>query len=99
MPAVASSPGSKRGWAARTALLVLLMAIATAARVVRLGTPPLDFHPTRQLRSALLARSIYLEASTAVQHWRLEVIRAATPPLYEPPVLEYVAAQVYRLTS
>jgi 4-amino-4-deoxy-L-arabinose transferase-like glycosyltransferase len=75
------------------------MAIATAVRVVRLGTPPLDFHPTRQLRSALLARFIYLEASPAVQHWRLEVIRAAPPPLYEPPVLEYVAARLYRLTG
>jgi 4-amino-4-deoxy-L-arabinose transferase-like glycosyltransferase len=99
MLAVAPSPASERRWAVRTVLLVLLMAIAAGVRVYRLGTPPLDFHPTRQLRSALLARSIYLAASPAVQPWRLEVIRAATPPLYEPPVLEYLAAQLYHLTG
>lgn len=99
MLAVAISPGTKRSRALGTVLLVLLMALATGVRVYRLGTPPLDFHPTRQLRSALLARSMYLEASPAVQHWRLAIIRAATPPLFEPPVLEYLAAQLYHLTG
>jgi 4-amino-4-deoxy-L-arabinose transferase-like glycosyltransferase len=74
-----------------------VFAAGLGVRLVRFSDPPLDFHPTRQYRSALLARRLYLESLPASPQWRLDLARANAPPFYEPPVLERLTALAYRL--
>lgn len=91
MPAV---PGS-RSRLARGLGLFILFCLALGLRVYKLDQPPLDFHPTRQYRSALLARLFYLQRAPDTPAWRLDVCRKAAPPVYEPPLLEGLSAVAY----
>lgn len=81
--------------------LFLLLFAGLAIRLYDLTDPPLDFHPTRQLLSALKARGMYyttldhIPAETknfAVQQWKM---RAAI----EPEILERIVAFTYRFTG
>lgn len=81
------------------AALVLLLALGFGIRLYDLTDLPLDFHPTRQLLSALKARGMYYEILTgdehrsfAIQQWK---IRAAI----EPEIVERIAALTYPLTG
>jgi hypothetical protein len=83
-----------------TALLVLLI-LGFAIRLYDLTDLPLDFHPTRQLLSALKARGMYYSTLTdipaeqktfAVQQWK---VRAAI----EPEIIENIVAFTYRFTG
>ncbi len=89
---------SRTAWL--TALLLILI-LGAAIRLFDLTDPPLDFHPTRQILSALKARGMYYETLTdvpaeqkafAVQQWK---IRAAI----EPEILERLTAFTYRFTG
>ena len=84
-------------------LIVFLFAGGLIIRLYDLQDAPLDFHPTRQLHSALMARGIYyfispnLEVSewqrvTGIHQWKLE-------GLVEPPLLEWLVAFTYKLVS
>jgi hypothetical protein len=53
----------------------LVFVAALGVRLVRFADPPLDFHPTRQFRSALLARRFFLEREAGVPASRLELAR------------------------
>ena len=44
----------------------LLFSLALGVRLVRVSEPPLDFNPTRQYHSALLARRIYFAVSREI---------------------------------
>jgi len=88
-----------RVWLSRSLGLFILFCFALGLRVYKLDQPPLDFHPTRQYRSALLARLFYFERAPETPAWRLEVCRKAAPPVYEPPVLERLSAVVYGVTG
>src|SRR5262245_57857565 len=79
-------------WLAVTAVF----AGALGVRLVKLSEPPLDFHPTRQYRSALLARRYFLEGQVAVPAWRTQLARANAEEVYEPPLMERAAAFGYR---
>jgi hypothetical protein len=83
------------------AALVLLLGLGLAIRLYDLTDLPLDFHPTRQLLSALKARGMYYQTLTdipadqrdfAIQQWR---IRAAI----EPEIVERMAAFTYQFTG
>jgi len=89
--------GSRRG--ARLALLVLIFLAALALRLVCLTRPPFDYHPSRQYRSALLARSFYLEGTPGIPAWRKAVAADAVQKQWtlEPPILERLASWGYRL--
>ncbi len=55
-----------RTWPVRLLPWVMLFALLAAGfgvRMVNLKDPPLDFHPVRQLRSALIARGLYYQAN------------------------------------
>ena len=69
-------------------------------RLPRLGTPPLDFHPARQYRTALIARALYEKYVTGLPSWKKEVawVEEADPAV-EPPLTEYLAATMYRLAG
>jgi hypothetical protein len=83
------------------AALVLLLGLGLAIRLYDLTDLPLDFHPTRQLLSALKARGMYYQTLTdapadqrdfAIQQWK---IRAAI----EPEIIERMAAFTYQFTG
>ncbi len=81
-------------------LAVMLIALGLLIRIYDLSDAPLDFHPTRQLHSALMARGMYYQltgetswqAARAIQQWKLE-------GLIEPPIMEWLAAFGYWITG
>ena len=85
-------------------LLILIIFIAgLAVRLYDLQDAPLDFHSTRQLHSALMARGMYYsltpdsavsdeQRQLAIRQWHLE-------GLVEPPLLEWLVALTYRLAG
>jgi hypothetical protein len=85
--------GGALGWAA----VGVVFLAGLGVRLVQLDEPPLDFHPTRQFRSALLARRYFLEAAADVPTSRLDLARENAQEVYEPPLLERAAALAYRL--
>jgi hypothetical protein len=86
-------------WMWKIALILMLLA-GFAIRMVDLTNPPLDFAPTRQLFSALKARGIYYHYVTDVPpETRHLAISLGDVGNIEPPVLETIVAQTYRLTG
>ncbi len=79
------------------ALLIILLALGGLLRLLDLTDPPLDFHPTRQLRNSIIARGIYYDllpnadASTRA----LAASIARVPARYEPPVTETLVAVIF----
>ena len=81
------------------ALLALVLAAAAIVRFERIGEPPLGFHPTRQYRSALLARRFYLERDRSAPAWRRQLAAHNADEIYEFPFLQYVAALGYEVVG
>lgn len=79
-------------------ILFIILVIGTAIRLFDLADAPLDFHPTRQLHSALMARGMFYQlqgvdswqAQRAIEQWKLE-------GLIEPPIMEWLSAFGYKL--
>lgn len=81
-------------------LIAAVMLIAgLGIRLYDLTDPPLDFHPTRQLRGAIIARSIYLDMQPDAdpQQREMAAFFAALTGKFEPPILETLVAITYRL--
>jgi 4-amino-4-deoxy-L-arabinose transferase-like glycosyltransferase len=77
-------------------LLVLICLVGFGIRLYNLKDPPLDFHPTRQLRSALIARSVYYQMNPSADlQLRQQAVNMAGLEVYEPPILEYMVGMVY----
>jgi hypothetical protein len=76
-----------------------LFALGAGIRLFDLTDQPLDFHPTRQLRSAIIARSLYYRELESAPEW--QQARAAQQlagyGLIEPLVFESTVALVYRV--
>ncbi|MGE5464008.1 MAG: ArnT family glycosyltransferase [Syntrophothermus sp.] len=86
----------------RIAALLILFTAAFAIRLYDLTDPPLDFHPTRQLLSAIKARALYYRTNPAgiPQDQRDTGIRQAKlKAQVEPVILERVVAYTYRFTG
>ena len=80
----------------RIILLGLVFLLGFAIRVYDLKDPPLDFHPTRQLRSALISRSVYYQLDPTVdQDTRSLAKQLASLEVYEPPILESIVGATY----
>jgi hypothetical protein len=80
--------------------LGLLLALGFLARLVVLKDAPLDFHGTRQLRSAIIARAVYLRLSPdASPVLRQEAMDLANLEIYEPPILEQIVGATYALVG
>ena len=54
-------------------LISILFIAAFGMRVYHINEPPLDFHPTRQYRSAIIARSYFFERSQSIPNWETKV--------------------------
>ncbi len=92
--------GEKNPWLWR-ALLVLLLVMGAALRLIDITDPPLDFHPTRQLRNSIVARSIYYEMlPDADPHLRkLALEFRQRVGVFEPPIIETLVAWTYTWTG
>ena len=81
--------------------LFLLFGMALAIRAYDITDLPLDFHPSRQLFSAVKARGMYYENLTGVPDWQREfaVQQWKTKVTIEPEILERLAMFIYRYTG
>ena len=80
-------------------VLLILFGLGFAIRMVDLTDPPLDFHPTRQLRSAIIARSMYYQSLPDTESWQREVAisQYSGEGIIEPLVMETIVANTYRI--
>lgn len=82
-------------------VLAALLLLGAALRVVNINAPPLDFHSTRQLRNALVARSIYYDVApgaNAEQRLQAASFRRAVGQ-YEPPIVETLVGATFAVTG
>jgi hypothetical protein len=80
-------------------IFLILFGVAALIRFYDLTDAPLDFHPTRQLHSMLIARGMFAEHTDtyndtqkeiAIRQWKAE-------GLIEPPIMERLTALTYQL--
>ena len=89
----------ERPWMWKMALALMLLG-AFALRMINLTNPPLDFAPTRQLFSALKARGMYYQYVTDASDGKRQLaIFLGDVGIVEPPLLETIVSQTYRLTG
>ena len=83
------------------AMVILIFAVGLVIRFYDVDDAPLDFHPTRQLHSALMARGMYYENRTDVPDWQRElaVQQWKQEGLIEPPIMERLTAFTYQITG
>ncbi len=83
-------------WFRRT-VLVVLFALGLGVRLIDLTEPPLDFHPMRQLRGALIARGVYYRllpgAAPEVRDKAIALASLDSPQ--EPPLLDSLVGMTY----
>lgn len=103
IPSESTHPSSRALVGGRSALLgwflaVGLLLLGTGLRLYDLTDQPLDFHPTRQLRGAIIARGMYYQMlpsadpevrEQAISFWY-------STGQYEPSVIEKLVAYTYR---
>ena len=82
-------------------LLCLLFAVAFAIRIFGITDPPLEFHPTKQFRSALTTRAYFYELSAPAEPWRAEVAQDNLERIgvIVPTPQEKVIAWLYQVTG
>ncbi|MCL5612410.1 MAG: glycosyltransferase family 39 protein [Chloroflexi bacterium] len=88
-----------RGWL--IAALVLLFGLGLGIRLFDLTNLPLDFHPTRQLLSALKARGMFYQTAPNIPDWQrqMSLQQWKTKAEVEPEVFEHIVAFTYRFTG
>ena len=97
-----SQPSFFSSRAIRIAALVILFSTALAIRLYDLTDLPLDFHPTRQLLSAIKARALYFETQpdgVSTRHLETAIRQAKLKAQVEPVVFERLVAYTYRFTG
>ncbi len=82
-------------------LLILLLILGAALRFINLTVPPLDFHPVRQFRNLIVARSIYYQLLPNPDPQKLALAKAFYNAVgqYEPPITESITAWTYTWTG
>ncbi len=81
--------------------LLVLFGLGLGLRLYNLTNLPLDFHPTRQLLSALKARGMYYQSTPGLPDWqrKMAIQQWRTRAEVEPEVLERLVALTYRFTG
>ena len=81
------------------AVIILAVILGITVRFYDLTDAPLDFHPTRQLHSALIARGMYYENLKDAPAWQKEmaVSQWKSEGLIEPQIMERLTALTYQL--
>jgi dolichyl-phosphate-mannose-protein mannosyltransferase len=86
----------------RAVTLILLFGLALSIRLYDLTDLPLDFHPTRQLLSAIKARALYYRThpdGISAQQLAAGIALAKLKAGVEPVVFERLVAYTYRFTG
>lgn len=83
-------------------LTILIFLAALGLRMVDFDDPPLDFHPARQMHSALMARGFYLDSGGYLEdqtpeYNTLAKILGKLEAWIEPPVYEKLTSGLYHL--
>lgn len=80
-------------------LIILTFLLGLGVRFYDLTDAPLDFHPTRQLHSALIARGMYYQTLDDAPDWQKEMSyqQWQTEGLIEPQIMEHLTAFTYQL--
>lgn len=89
---------SPRFW--QNSLLILVFLLGAGVRLLDLQDPPLDFHPVRQLRDAIIARGLWLQMdpSAASPEQREQAINLMNlQGIHEPPIFESLVALTYKV--
>lgn len=88
-----------RGWL--IAALVILFGLGLGIRLFDLTDLPLDFHPTRQLLSALKARGMFYQTAPNIPDWQrqMSLQQWKTKAEVEPEVFESLVAFTYHFTG
>ncbi len=98
-------PLNERSFFASRALLitvlVVLFGLGLAIRLYDLTDLPLDFHPTRQLLSALKARGMYYQTAPGIPDWQrqMSLQQWKTRADVEPEVIQRLVAFTYNFTG
>jgi hypothetical protein len=81
------------------ALIILAVTLGLVVRFYDLTDAPLDFHPTRQLHSALIARGMYYQSLKDAPVWQKEIAvrQWSAEGLIEPQIMERLTAITYRV--
>lgn len=81
--------------------MVIMFGVALAIRVYDITDLPLDFHPTRQLFSAIKARGMYYETLTDAPAWQRDfaIKQWKSKVTIEPEFQERLAAYIYTYTG
>ncbi len=82
-------------------LLILLLLLGAGLRFINITVPPLDFHPVRQLRNLIVARSIYYKLLPNPDPQKAALAKAFYNAVgqYEPPITEAITAWTYTWTG
>ena len=82
-------------------ILGILLALGLGIRLYDLTDPPLDFHSTRQLWSAITARGMYYQYLDDAPDWKRDLAVEAwkSKPVIEPVILESMTALAYRIAG
>lgn len=79
-------------------LLGVVFAMGLGIRLYDLKDLPLDFYAVRQLRSALIARSVYYQINPKIDPaQRQEALDTSNLEIYEPPILEEIVGLTYEV--
>ena len=81
--------------------LLLIFLLGLGIRLYDLTDPPLDFHSTRQLWSAIIARGMYYQGVDDVLAWQRDLAVDAwkDKPAIEPTIFESIVALTYRIVD
>jgi hypothetical protein len=81
--------------------LILIFLLGFGIRIYDLTDPPLDFHSTRQLWSAIIARGMYYEEMMDAPAWQRELAVDGwkDKPAIEPTIFESIVAFTYRVVD
>ena len=80
-------------------VLALLFGLGLGIRLTDLTDLPLDFHPTRQLFSAIKARGIYYQTAPDIPEWQRDIALRTydAEATIEPPVIDWLVAKAYQV--
>ncbi|MGD8456180.1 MAG: glycosyltransferase family 39 protein [Anaerolineales bacterium] len=80
-------------------LIVVIFILGVGIQLYDITDEPLEFHPARQLRSAIIARSIYYKNNPEIPREKIlfAVSEANQRGLIEPPIMENLSVMAYRL--
>lgn len=82
-------------------VLVFLLLAGLGIRLIHPNQPLLSFHPTRQFRSAIIARACYYNRAPDIPVWARQVADAnrAMQPAGEPTIMEALACATYAIVG